>query len=224
MSANGYRIEPIESAPFAEVSYLIWLEGATDALVVDPGFEPDAILSTARREGLRIVAILNTHGHVDHIAGNAEMKRAFPNAPLVIGRNEASLLGDPELNLSQAFGGGFKSPPADLLLDEGDAYQAGGFSFEILEIPGHSPGSIVYLCKQFTPAFAFAGDVLFAGSVGRTDLGGNTKLLLDGIKSKLLPLPADTVIYPGHGSIFTIGQEKKHNPFVGERAGLYGLD
>ena len=119
MSANGYRIEPIESAPFAEVSYLIWLEGATDALVVDPGFEPDAILSTARREGLRIVAILNTHGHVDHIAGNAEMKRAFPNAPLVIGRNEASLLGDPELNLSQRLVAASKAlPPTSFSMRE----------------------------------------------------------------------------------------------------------
>ena len=224
MSANGYWIEPVESAPFAEVSYLLWLDGNSEALVVDPGFEPDAILSIVRREHLEIVAILNTHGHVDHIAGNAEMKRAFPAAPLVIGRNEASLLSDPQLNLSLAFGGGFTSPPAEVLLDEGETYQAGGFSFEILEIPGHSPGSIVYLCKQFAPAFAFGGDVLFAGSVGRTDLGGNTKILLEGIKSKLLTLPEDTVIYPGHGSVFTIAREKKHNPFVGEHAGLYGLE
>ena len=224
MTVDGYRIEPVESAPFAEVSYLIWLDGKTEALVVDPGFEPDAILSIVRREQLEIVAILNTHGHVDHIAGNAEMKRAFPSAPLVIGRNEARLLGDPVLNLSRAFGSGILSPPAEILLDEGDTYQAAGFTFEILEIPGHSPGSIVYVCKQFTPAFAFGGDVLFAGSVGRTDLGGNTKLLLEGIKTKLLTLPDDTVVYPGHGSFSTIAREKTHNPYVGERAELYGLD
>ena len=224
MTANGYRIEPVESAPFAEMSYVIWREGKIEALVVDPGFDPEAILAIVRREGLQIVEILNTHGHVDHIAGNAAMKQAFPNAPLVIGRNEASLLIDPELNLSIMLGDCLTSPPADVLLNEGDTRDAAGFTFEILEIPGHSPGSIVYVCKQFAPAFAFGGDVLFAGSVGRTDLGGDTQLLLKGIKSKLLTLPEDTRIYPGHGPSFTIGREKKSNPYVGENAGMYRLD
>jgi glyoxylase-like metal-dependent hydrolase (beta-lactamase superfamily II) len=219
MPSEGYTIEPIESAPFGEISYLAWRDGRGEALVVDPGFDTESILDTLRRQGLSLVAILNTHGHVDHIAGNAALKAAFPDAPLIIGRNEATLLSDADANMSGLFGLALTSPPADRLVDEGDLFEVAGFSFEVREIPGHSPGSVVFVAQGFDPPFVFGGDVLFSGSVGRTDLGGNGPLLLDGIRSKLFNLPDGTLILPGHGPATTVGAEKRTNPFVGERAG-----
>ncbi|MFO0950405.1 MAG: MBL fold metallo-hydrolase [Isosphaeraceae bacterium] len=224
MPASGYKIEAVESAPFGQVSYVAWLEGRNEALVVDPGFDPGAILDVLGRENLRLVAILDTHGHVDHIAGNAAMKQAFPDAPLVIGRNEAKLLEDADANLSAPFGMALTSPPADRLVDEGEQVEFAGFTFEVREIPGHSPGSVVFICRQFDPPFVFGGDVLFAGSVGRTDMaGGSGPLLFSGIRAKLFTLPDETRVLPGHGPATTVGREKRTNPFVGERAGPYAL-
>jgi hydroxyacylglutathione hydrolase len=224
MAVTGYTIEPVESAPFSQVSYVVWRNGCDEALVVDPGFDPGAILEVLGRGHLRLAGILNTHGHADHIAGNGAMKQAFPDAPLVIGRNDEALLGDADANLSSPFGLALTSPPADRLVGEGDRLDLAGLSFEVREIPGHSPGSVVFVCDQFDPPFVFGGDVLFSGSVGRTDFeGGSASLLFSGIRSKLFTLPAATLILPGHGPATTVGEEKRTNPFVGERAGLYGM-
>jgi glyoxylase-like metal-dependent hydrolase (beta-lactamase superfamily II) len=224
MTAADYTIEAIESAPFGEVSYVIWRDALREALVVDPSFDVAATLELLERESLSLAAILNTHGHVDHIAGNAKLKQRYPDAPLIIGRNEAPLLSDPERNMSAAFGLPVTSPPADRLVDDGERLELAGLSFEVREIPGHSPGSVVFVCDQFDPPFVFGGDVLFAGSVGRTDLGGNGPQLLAGIRTRLFSLPDRTQILPGHGPVTTIAQEKRSNPFVGEQAGLYGID
>ena len=218
-----YAIVSIESAPFGEMSYVIWQPGRTEALVIDPGFDTDSVFELLSREGLHLGAILNTHGHADHIAGNAAMKAAYPEAPLIIGRNEARLLNDPEANLSAPFGMPLTSPPADRLVADGERLELVGLSFEVREIPGHSPGSVVFVCDQFAPPFVFGGDVLFAGSIGRTDLGGNGPQLLAGIRAKLFDLPDATRILPGHGPVTTVGVERRTNPFVGENAGLYRL-
>ncbi|MDW7993918.1 MAG: MBL fold metallo-hydrolase [Gemmatales bacterium] len=210
------EIRTVVSAPFAENSYIVWRRGNTEAVVVDPGLEPDAILECLRDEQLALVAILNTHGHADHIAGNAALKTAFPQVPLYIGRGDAHMLTDAYANLSAEFGFALVSPPADALLQEGDTLEAAGILWEVLEIPGHTPGHIVYLCRQTRPWTVWGGDVLFRGSIGRYDFpGGDGRRLVQGIREKLFVLPDDTVVYPGHGPVTTIGHEKRTNPFVG---------
>jgi glyoxylase-like metal-dependent hydrolase (beta-lactamase superfamily II) len=225
MSQADYVIEPVVSAPFEQVAYVAWRRGRPEAFVVDPGFDVPAILRVLERERLRPSAILNTHGHADHIAGNGPLKAAFPDAPLIIGRNEARLLGDPEANLSAPFGQPLTSPAPDRLVDDGERLEVAGFSLLVREITGHSPGSVVFIADQFDPPFVIGGDVLFAGSVGRADFpGGSAQALLTGIRQKLFDLPDGTLVLPGHGPPTTIGQEKRTNPFVGDRAGAIRLD
>lgn len=217
---SDLHIHVIESMPFAENTYVVFVDGRDDCLVIDPGFEPEPILSLLQEMGRRPAAILNTHGHGDHIAGNQPLKEAYPEAPLVIGTNEAHLLTDPMANLTGLFGAPIVSPPADRLLNEGDVFEAAGIRLETLEIPGHSPGHIV-LVHRGSPTRVFGGDVLFEGSIGRYDFPGcNGKLLLEGIRTKLFTLPDDTIVYPGHGRPTTVGQEKLHNPYVGINAGV----
>jgi glyoxylase-like metal-dependent hydrolase (beta-lactamase superfamily II) len=209
------QILTVESQPFAENSYVVWKPGHPGAFVIDPGFEPDLILETLADNGLTLSAIVCTHGHVDHIAGNAELKRAFPAAPIVIGSRDAPMLTDPMLNLSGPFGMDVVSPPADVRVGEGEVVTAAGLDLHVFEIPGHSPGHVVYLIRDQTPAVVLGGDVLFRGSVGRTDFpGGSFEALKAGIQRVLWPLPADTVVYPGHGPVTTVGHEKRTNPFV----------
>src|SRR5262245_43210692 len=114
------QIQTIVSMPFAENCYVAWRDGSRDAVVIDPGTEPEAILAFLQEQDLVPVAILNTHGHSDHIAGNADLKAAYPDAPLIIGHGDAAMLTDPDLNLSRPFGFDFVSPPADRLIREGD--------------------------------------------------------------------------------------------------------
>lgn len=209
------QIETIVSEPFAENSYVVWRDGAAEAFVIDPGFEPDLIREVLAARGLRLAAIVNTHGHVDHIAGNAAMKHDFPDAPIVVGFLDAEMLTDAEVNMSAAFGMPVTSPPADRLVGEGQALAVAGIELEVFDVPGHSPGHVVYLIRETKPFTLLGGDVLFRGSVGRTDFpGGSFELLKSGIVAKLWPLPADTVVYPGHGPVTTIGHEKKTNPFL----------
>ena len=208
-------LETIVSRPFAENSYIAQISGRSDCVIVDPGFEPDVIIEYVTRNHLTPAAILNTHGHVDHIAGNEAMKRCWPNCPLVIGAIDAEKLVDPFKNLSGVYGAGITSPPADLLVREGDVYRAAGLELEVREAPGHSTGHVVFLWKGGEPWIVFGGDVLFQGSVGRTDFpDGDAAQLAAAIRTKLYTLPNDTIVLPGHGDPTTIGDEKRHNPFV----------
>jgi hydroxyacylglutathione hydrolase len=207
------QIQTIVSMPFAENTYVVWQDGRTDAVVIDPGTEPDAVLAFLHERGLSPAAILNTHGHADHIAGNADLKAAYPDAPLVIGAGDEPLLTDPDLNVSRPFGFEIVSPPADRLVREGDSVLFAGLTLDIREIPGHSPGHIVYIVRD--AGVVFGGDVLFRGSIGRTDFpGGSFATLAAGIRKKLYTMPDETVIYPGHGPVTKVGHEKRTNPFV----------
>lgn len=210
------RIIPIESQPFAENSYVVWVEGGSEAFVIDPGFDPESIANVLRSNRLTLAAIVCTHGHVDHIAGNAELKRRFPDAPLLIGSGDAGMLSDPVSNLSANWGFNITSPPADRLLDEGEQITVAGVEMEVREIPGHSPGHVVFVCHGENPPVVLGGDVLFAGGIGRTDFPrGSFPQLRDGIHAKLFTLPDDTKVLPGHGPPTTVGEEKRSNPYVG---------
>ncbi len=215
---TSLQIQTLVSEPFQENTYVIWLPQRQDALVIDPGLEPELILDWLRERNLTPAAILNTHGHADHIAGNRALKEVYAAAPLIIGVNEAPLLTDAQLNMSAAFGMPIVSPPADRVVREGEVVEAAGIRLEVFDIPGHSPGHIVYLFRD-DPSIVFGGDVLFRGSVGRFDFPGcNGRLLFEGIRNKLFTLPDDTLVYSGHGPVTTTGHEKGTNPIVGAAA------
>jgi glyoxylase-like metal-dependent hydrolase (beta-lactamase superfamily II) len=223
LSATGFHIETIVSIPFDENTYIATLQGRQDCVVVDPGLEPERILDYLAGRGLEPAVILCTHGHCDHIGGNGRLKEQWPACPLVIGRADAPKLTDPRLNLSAAFGVSITSPPADATVVEGDQYSAAGLELDVLEVPGHSCGHVVFVWRSVTPIRVFGGDVLFQGSVGRTDFPeGDFGLLASGIHRKLFSLPDASIVLPGHGPPTTIGAEKQRNPFVGRPAGYEG--
>lgn len=215
MSPPELRLRVVVSQMFAENAYIAHLDARKDCLVVDPGLDPDPIVQYLDQQALTPAILLNTHGHVDHIAGNQAIKDRWPDCPLVIGAGDADKLLDPQGNLSGLFGMGLVSPPADQTLEEGDQVEAAGFKLDVLDTPGHSSGHIVFVWKQREPYLVFGGDVLFRASIGRTDFpDGDPKALIQSIQNKLFPLPDDTEVLPGHGQATTIGHEKQFNPYV----------
>jgi glyoxylase-like metal-dependent hydrolase (beta-lactamase superfamily II) len=213
--APDLRVLCVESAPFGENTYVVFRPNARACLVIDPGFEPGPVIEAIRAEGLEPEAILITHGHSDHIAGNGALRREWPTLPIVIGRGDAPKLGDPAGNLSGAFGIALTSPPADRLLDDGERIELAGMAIDVREIPGHSSGHVVFVLGREAPPVVFAGDVLFHESIGRTDFpDGDFAALAAGIRRHLYTLPDDTIVFPGHGPPTTVGHEKHHNPFV----------
>jgi hydroxyacylglutathione hydrolase len=209
------HIRTLVSMPFEENTYVVWSEGRTDAVVFDPGLEPEQILDFLREGGLTVATILNTHGHADHIGGNGALKAAFPDAPLIIGTGDAPMLTDADANLSGPFGLPITSPPADRTVNEGETVEAAGLTFDVLEVPGHSPGHVAFVLRAAAPVRVFGGDVLFRGGIGRSDFPrGDHELLLDGIRRKFFTLPPDTVVYPGHGPVTTVAHERRTNPFL----------
>ena len=213
-------VECVVSEPFSENTYVIFRKGSPDCIVLDPGLEPDKIDQVVVLHNLTPVAILNTHGHSDHIAGNAHCKQCWPDSELIIGADDAAKLTDAELNLSAPFGFHIVSPPADRLIHHGDQLELAGLALEVVGAPGHSRGHVMFLCQQVSPWVVFGGDVLFQGSVGRTDFpDGNMRELVTTIHRRLFTLPPETLVYPGHGPPTTVGEEIRLNPFVGMPAG-----
>jgi hydroxyacylglutathione hydrolase len=204
--------------PFEQNSYVAWIDGRDDCVIVDPGLEPEKIIRCLQERGLTPAAMLNTHGHSDHIGGNAAIKKKWPDCPIVIGAGDADKLTDPWQNLSGAFGVPLVSPPADVIVNEGDVHEAAGCRWQVRHIPGHTAGHVVFQWDGQQPPLVFVGDVIFAGSIGRTDFpDGDHEQLISGIRSKLFTLPDDTILLPGHGSPTTVGEEKQTNPFAGLR-------
>ena len=208
-------VRVVTSSLFEENAYLVSLAGGNECIVVDPGLEPDRIVEELREAGLTPVAILNTHGHADHIAGNEAMKAEWPEAPLVIGAGDAWKLTDAVGNLSAGFGMPIVSPPADQTVNEGDVVEFAGIRWTVFDTPGHSGGHVVFVAEELSPVIVLGGDVLFAGSIGRSDFpDGDHETLLNSIRTKLFPLPDDAVVLPGHGPATTVGRERRTNPFL----------
>ena len=206
----------IPSMPFDENTYLAYFGGRSDCLVIDPGMQPSEIIAAVETRGLTPAAILCTHGHADHIAGNQALKQRWPDCPLIIGEGDADKLTDPVGNLSAGFGIQLVSPPADRTVVGGDVLELAGFRLQVRDTPGHSSGHVVFVADQLSPVQVFGGDVLFAGSIGRTDFPGcSFEVLKKSIDEKLFSLADETIIRTGHGPSTTIGEEKATNPFVG---------
>lgn len=219
-TSGRLSVESIPSVPFDENTYVVWREGADECVVFDPGLQPGKIIDLIESRGLTPTAILCTHGHSDHIAGNEALKQRWPQAQLVIGRGDAPKLIDPVANLSANFGFDLRSPEADKTVEGGDRCEVAGLVFDVLDTPGHSAGHVTFVLRHGENAHAFAGDVLFRGSVGRSDFpDGDFETLRESIHSQLFTLPDDTTVYPGHGPTTTVGEEKRTNPFIGAPAG-----
>ncbi|MEM6329606.1 MAG: MBL fold metallo-hydrolase [Planctomycetota bacterium] len=214
------RTETIVSVPFDENTYLFWLDGRSDCVIVDPGMQPGKIVDVAEEHGLTPAAVLLTHGHSDHIFGNTRMKERWPDCPLIIGHGDAYKLTDSEGNLSAGFGMPFTTPPADQTVAEGDTVELAGLSIRVLETPGHSAGHVTFVLTHEEQQHAISGDVIFKGGVGRTDFfDGNPQHLLESIHDKLFALEDDAVLYPGHGPTTTVAFEREHNPYARMAAG-----
>jgi glyoxylase-like metal-dependent hydrolase (beta-lactamase superfamily II) len=206
----GLRVIPILNGQFAENCYLLAEPGSAEAVIVDPGEEPDRFLATARREALAIREIWLTHAHIDHVTGVGAIQAAT-GAPIFLHPADRPLYD----NLSQqAAMFGLRvdpAPPPDRALAHGGTVQLGATTFQVRHTPGHSPGSVCFVA----PGLVIAGDVLFQGSIGRTDLpGGSFERLIQSITEELLVLDDETVVYPGHGPATTIGEERRTNPFL----------
>ncbi len=211
-----FQLVTILSHPFEQNAYIAQLRERSDCVIIDPGLEAEKIVRHLEKAKLTPAAILNTHGHSDHIGGNGAIKKRWPHCPLVIGVDDAAKLGDPWLNLSAGFGTPLVSPPADVTVKDGDMYEAAGFEWQVRSIPGHTIGHVVYLWEGQEPPVVFVGDVVFAGSIGRTDFpDGDLRKLVFGIRSKLFTLPDETILLCGHGAATTVGEEKRSNPFAG---------
>jgi glyoxylase-like metal-dependent hydrolase (beta-lactamase superfamily II) len=191
-----------------------------EAIVIDPGDEVERILGLLGRYKLTVKVIVSTHSHIDHVGGLAKLHQ-YTGAPVMMHIDDLPLYHGMEV---QAAFLGIEAPElvdVDQLLKEGDTLSWGGFQANVIHTPGHSPGSVsLYLPKdsgqiRLTQPQLFAGDTLFAGSIGRTDLwGGSLDQIMDSLKSKLLQLPDDTVVHPGHGPTTSIGRERHSNPFL----------
>ena len=207
-------VKQFEVGNFAVFSYLIGDEKTQEGLFIDPADDAKRLLSEAKSHGLKTIKyIVNTHSHVDHVMGNAEMVKKT-GAKIVVHEGDASAVSQTPSDLLEMFGA-TPSPPAEILVKDGDVIQVGDVKLKVIHTPGHSPGGM----SLYLDGMVFTGDTLFVGSVGRTDFPGSSWDVLEAsVRKKLYVLPGETVVFPGHnyGSTptSTIQYERRHNPFV----------
>lgn len=222
-------IEELTVTAFQQHTRIVGCEKTKQAICIDPGDEAERIVETLERHGLNLQAIALTHAHLDHVGGVAALKKLRPGARINLHKADEFIYeGLPEqpawigIPRSQwaALGFAFEPPPPiDEYWTDDLTYDVGELQFKVLHCPGHTPGHVVLY--EPNERKVFVGDVLFAGSIGRTDLpGGSMEQLLDSIKTKLLSLPDDVTVYSGHGPLTTIGEERLTNPFL---TGVYNL-
>ncbi|NPA58405.1 MAG: MBL fold metallo-hydrolase [Aquificae bacterium] len=201
----------------SENTILVIDENSKEVAVVDPGAEGEKILE--RLEGLKPVYILATHGHLDHTGQVGFLKKHFPDVPFLMNEKDLFLLNN---DIFPGFGqliGAYPCPEPDGFLKEGDTVNFGGFQLQVLETPGHTPGSVCLYDRE--KGFVITGDTLFKGSIGRTDLPGGNPVEMERSLARLVSLPDETDVIPGHGEPTTIGFEKKTNPYI---TGKYRAD
>ena len=190
--------------------YLVFCQETRECAIVDPAADAENIFNLIIEKDFKPVVILNTHGHVDHVGANKDMKEKF-NIPLHIHAFDSSMMEKAHLSGWSFMLRVKPSPPADILFEEGDSIRIGSSFLRVLHTPGHSPGSVSFIGDNFL----LSGDTLFCQGVGRTDLpGGNWEDLMNSIKQKIFILPEETVVLPGHGPMTSVGQEKRINPFI----------
>lgn len=207
------KVAIIPVTPFQQNCTLIWDEDTNKGVVIDPGGDVDQILKVLEAEKIEVERILITHGHIDHVGGAVELRDALDVD--VEGPHEADrMLMERIEQQAVQFGLPAAKPcEPDRWLNEGDVVDVAGMPFDVLHCPGHAPGHVVFVNSE--AKFAIVGDVLFNGSIGRTDLpGGDHKTLLNSIRDKLLPLGDDVTFLCGHGNHSTIGEERRTNPFL----------
>jgi hydroxyacylglutathione hydrolase len=211
------RATIIPVTPFAQNCSLVWCSRTGAGAVIDPGGDLDRVLEAARKENVRLEKILLTHAHIDHAGGAAELARDL-KLPIVGPHRGDQFWIEGLAEQGRMFGlGRCETFEPDTWLDEGDHVQFGDVEFDVHHCPGHTPGHVVF----FNPPqrIAFVGDVLFAGSIGRTDFpGGDFDTLIRSIREKLFVLGDDVRFVPGHGPMSTFGDERRTNPFVGDAA------
>lgn len=200
-------LDAFSENPFATNCWLVGAEGSDEALVVDPGFSPERVLALLGAAGKRPVAVLATHGHFDHIGAAADL--CGDDLPFYIHESDRLALADPE-----AWGSGFWSPPVPVKdvrdVVDGDVLEFAGFRIEVLHTPGHTPGSVCYR----TDGLVFSGDLVFAGSIGRSDFPNSSAEDMARSLRRFLSLPDELPVHPGHGPDTTVGSERARNPFL----------
>ena len=203
------RVYVMEVGPLVVNAYIVEEPSSKKAVVVDPGDDGDALLHEIRTRGLSVEKILLTHGHFDHV-GAVRLLREKTGAAVHVHADAAGRMATARRQ-GLMFGLSVDDPPPpDVIVGEGDRIGLGGHEFVVAHTPGHTPGCVSYLCGKM----AFVGDLIFAGSIGRTDLpGGSHERLLQSVREKIFVLPDDTVLFPGHGPSTTVGEEKRSNPF-----------
>ena len=206
------KVESMVLGAVATNCYFLINEETKETIVVDPADSPDVILKKAADEGLALKAVFLTHGHGDHIMA-VQTLRERTGIPVYACKAEEELLADPNRNLSAALFGKPVSLKADMLIEDGKELLVAGMKFRMLATPGHTPGGCCYYNEE--AGVLLSGDTLFCGSVGRTDFpGGSMGTLVRSIEEKLMTLPDETRVYPGHQEETTIGAERRYNPYL----------
>jgi hydroxyacylglutathione hydrolase len=209
------RATVIPVTPFAQNCSVVWCERTGTGAVIDPGGDLEQILATVREEKVQLEKILLTHAHIDHAGGTAELSRSL-KLPIEGPHRADQFWIDRLPEQAQMFGfRNCESFVPDRWLEDGDSVRVGQLEFEVRHCPGHTPGHVVFYSRA--DRIAFVGDVLFAGSIGRTDFpGGDHGTLIRSIRDRLFPLGDDVRFVPGHGPMSTFGEERRSNPFVGD--------
>lgn len=212
-TAKGLRAAIVPVTPFQQNCTLIWDPETMQGAVVDPGGDLDRIEAAIAEVGMKPEKILLTHGHIDHAGGAAEMRERLGGVPIEGPHAAERPLLDNLDKQGEAYGIEARAVTPDRWLADGDTVSVAGHTFEVMHCPGHSPGSVVLVNRP--QRFALMGDVLFQGSIGRTDLPmGSHEALMNSIRTKVLTLDDDFAFICGHGPTSTIGQERRTNPFI----------